>query len=222
MVSINSIILAIAAGSLTASASPVAARFPKVAGTAFKNETFSVQAAPQWYSGPWSSFPAIDTWLSFDDLFNRNQNSMNSAGSTWDDIGRINVAIRDAATIGVDERVILAMIMQESHGYVGVGTTYSPGEGIPTAGLMQCSNCPGFPGQTGLSQDDITSMVRGGTEHFKTNLQDWGNQLSTESIYPALREYNSGSVNPDNLSDGLGATDSYVSDIAQRLGGWVD
>lgn len=42
---------------------------------------------------------------------------MNQAGSTWDDIGRINVGIRNAAAnIGVDERVILGIIMQESHG----------------------------------------------------------------------------------------------------------
>jgi hypothetical protein len=65
-------------------------------------------------------------------------------------------------------------------------------------------------------------MVRGGTQHFKANLQNWGNKWSGESIYPALREYNSGSVNKDNLSDGRGATAEYVSDIAQRLQGWVN
>jgi hypothetical protein len=156
-----------------------------------KNATdeFSIQAAPQHYSGPWQNFPAMNTWVgTFDALFEANRNSMRSTGSTADDVGRINVAIREAARIGVDERVILSIIMQgecisvscpgvssssaveefvgvfkayigaaadnplESHGYVGVRTTYSPGEGIPTAGLMQCSNCPGFPGRTGLSQ----------------------------------------------------------------------
>ena len=156
-----------------------------------KNATdeFSIQAAPQRYSGPWQSFPAMNTWVgTFDALFEANRNSMRSTGSTADDVGRINVAIREAAQIGVDERVILSIIMQgectsvscsgvssssaveklagpskaylgavadnppESHGYVGVRTTYSPGEGIPTAGLMQCSNCAGFPGRTGLSQ----------------------------------------------------------------------
>jgi len=76
---------------------------------------------------------------------------MKSTGSTWDDIGRINVAIRESAKLGVDERVILAIIMQESHGDVGVITTISPG-GIPTAGLMQCSGCQGFPGRHALSQ----------------------------------------------------------------------
>ncbi|KAF2185546.1 hypothetical protein K469DRAFT_531580, partial [Zopfia rhizophila CBS 207.26] len=169
-----------------------------------KNATFSIQAAPKWYSGPWQNFPAMNTWLSFDDMFERNKNSMKSTGNTWDDIGRINVAIRECAKLGVDERVILGIIMQESHGDVGVRTTFSPGEGIPTAGLMQCSNCPGFPGRHGLSQDEITSMVRGGTEHYKQNLKNWGDKWSPESIYPALREYNSGSVNTNDLSDGRG------------------
>lgn len=147
---------------------------------------------------------------------------MKQAGSTWDDIGKINVGIRNAAKeIGVDERVILGIIMQESHGYVGVRTTVSPG-GIPTAGIMQCSGCNGYPGRTGLSQTEISSMINGGTRHYKGNLEHWGDLWAPESIYPALREYNSGSVNPNDLSDGRGATASYVSDVSQRLQGWAD
>jgi hypothetical protein len=65
-------------------------------------------------------------------------------------------------------------------------------------------------------------MVRIGTQHFKGNLQARGDKWSGESLYPALREYNSGSVNASNLSDGMGATASYVSDIANRLTGWVN
>ena len=65
-------------------------------------------------------------------------------------------------------------------------------------------------------------MVCGGTRHYKENLKHWGDKWSGESIYPALREYNSGSVNPNDLSDGRGATASYVNDVAHRLQGWVD
>ena len=73
---------------------------------------------------------------------------MVNAGSTWDDVGRINVAISNAAaTIGVDERVILAIILQESSGYVGVPCT-----GGDDCGLMQCEGCPSFQGQNGLPQ----------------------------------------------------------------------
>lgn len=71
-------------------------------------------------------------------------------------------------------------------------------------------------------QEAITDMVRKGTEHYKENLKAHGDQCSVESIYPALRDYNSGSSNPNDLSDGRGATPSYVSDIANRLEGWVN
>lgn len=40
------------------------------------------------------------------------------------------------------------------------------------------------------------------------------------TVYPALREYNSGIVNEADLNDSHGATASYVSDIANRVTGW--
>lgn len=77
---------------------------------------------------------------------------MAMAGSTLVDIAGIRNSCESIGNqYGVDPRVVLAIIMQESHGYVGVRTTYS-WEGIPTAGLMQCSGCQGYPGQTSLSQ----------------------------------------------------------------------
>lgn len=60
-------------------------------------------------------------------------------------------------------------------------------------------------------------MVQAGTNHFKQNLIQFGNADNADTIYKALRAYNSGSVDASNLSNGLGATDSYVSDIANRL-----
>ncbi|ORY19532.1 hypothetical protein BCR34DRAFT_582236 [Clohesyomyces aquaticus] len=189
--------------------------------TTAKNLTLNIQALGTVIHGDWTKFPAISSWIGFDDMFNRNKNSMFSTGDTGEDVGRIYNAIKEAAKIGVDERVILGIIMQESHGDVGVVTTISP-DGIPTAGLMQCSGCPGYPGKHGLTQAQITGMVKGGTEHFKANLKNWGDKWSAESIFPALREYNSGSVNTKDLSDARGATASYVSDIAHRLTGSVD
>lgn len=77
-------------------------------------------------------------------------------GSTQSDIAGIRSSCeRIGNQYGVDPRVVLAMIMQESHGYVGVRTTYS-WEGIPTAGLMQCWGCQGYPGRTGLSQVSLS------------------------------------------------------------------
>lgn len=65
-------------------------------------------------------------------------------------------------------------------------------------------------------------MVRAGTNHFKDNLKEFGNADNADTIYKALRAYNSGSVNTNDLSDGRGATASYVSDIANRLLGRVN
>jgi hypothetical protein len=43
-------------------------------------------------------------------------------------------------------------------------------------------------------------MVIACTKHFKTELEQTGNQDSAHSIYQALRLYNSGSINA-NVSD---------------------
>jgi hypothetical protein len=64
-------------------------------------------------------------------------------------------------------------------------------------------------------------MIMAGTKHFKSNLQQLDNADSAETIYQALRLYNSGRVDKSNLSNGLGATDDYVSDIANRLQGFT-
>ena len=62
-------------------------------------------------------------------------------------------------------------------------------------------------------------MIEAGTKHFKGNLQSVGGGDSAEHIYWALRLYNSGSLDKNNLSSGGGATNSYVSDVANRLTG---
>lgn len=41
------------------------------------------------------------------------------------------------------------------------------------------------------------------------------------NIYEAARCYNSGTVDPNNLNNGEGATASYVNDIANRMTGWL-
>lgn len=61
-------------------------------------------------------------------------------------------------------------------------------------------------------------MVTAGTNHFKLNLKDFNDDGSAECYYKAMREYNTGSINADDLSDGKGfSTNSYVSDLANRL-----
>ncbi|KKY39524.1 hypothetical protein UCDDA912_g00413 [Diaporthe ampelina] len=175
------------------------------------------------YSGIWSNFPVMKTWVGFDDMFNANRQAMLGSGSTQQDVDRIRVAIASVAkTYGIDARVLLGIIMEESHGVVGAVTTWNA-DGVPTGGLMQASNCHGYDGQKNLAQTDITYMVDCGAQHFKTNLGNCGGQNSERSIYPALREYNSGSMVASDLSlapNGVG-NPAYVSDFAQRFTGWV-
>lgn len=67
-------------------------------------------------------------------------------------------------------------------------------------------------------------MVDCGMRHFKMNLGERAGMNSEQSIYPALREYNSGSVVASDLSiapNGAG-NPAYVSDVAQRCMGWVN
>jgi hypothetical protein len=102
-------------------------------------------------SGPASSFPGKDTWEDFITLFNINKPEMLQTGDNGEDVGRIFNAINKAAKIGVEERVILAIIMQESSGNVGVPSTTDQ-EAQSDAGLIQCRGSPGFDGQHNLSQ----------------------------------------------------------------------
>jgi hypothetical protein len=97
-------------------------------------------------SGPASSFPAKETWLDFDTLFNLNMSELSASGDTNTDVDGIRAAIHQNAEL-VESRIILCIIMQESSGNVGVQTT-----GDDDAGLMQAHGSPGFPGQHGLSQ----------------------------------------------------------------------
>lgn len=64
----------------------------------------------------------------------------------------IRVAITNVSKYyGIEPRVLLGIMMEESHGGVGVATTYDA-EGVPTGGLMQASNCHGYDGKNNLAQ----------------------------------------------------------------------
>ncbi|KFY85827.1 hypothetical protein V500_08095 [Pseudogymnoascus sp. VKM F-4518 (FW-2643)] len=175
--------------------------------------------------GPPSAYPAYGTggvWMNFPDMFNKNKQSMTNNGATDEEIGRIYNSINTIAAASlVDRRVILAVIMQESHGNPRVGSTTSH-DGVGNPGLMQshqgvtCANqaapCP---------QSIIDQMVRDGTQGTSSGdglvqgINIYGN------VYEALRYYNSGNVDASNLCLG-GATASYVADVASRLTGWTN
>ncbi|KAK6840283.1 hypothetical protein PG990_007129 [Apiospora arundinis] len=181
----------------------------------------AAREAPKLYKGSWDKFPAKSTWKSFDELWKKNLPAMKTKGDTQQETEDIKSALKSVGKkYSIEDRVLLSIMMQESHGDVRAKTTYSQPDNLPTGGLFQCWNCPGFTSKP-VTKAQITQMVEGGAKHFKENLSHWGNTMDPKSVYPALREYNSGKVNPKDLSEAPQSTPSYVSDIAQRLGGWT-
>jgi LysM repeat protein len=166
------------------------------------------------YSGPASSFPDPSQWASYASLWQQNSSLM-----TYNDNASEITLIGSAITTvsqesGIDARVILCIIMQESGGNVRVGNTNN---GVNNTGIMQAFNGVSFnPSDPAGS---ILQMVRDGTEGtasgpgFKQAFERYGN------YYVALRVYNSGSVDLNQLNDPLGATANYVEDVANRLMG---
>lgn len=120
-----------------------------------------------------------------------------------------------ASETDIDKRAILCMIMQECQGNVHVETTISPDGHVRNPGLMQFHNGAEFDNRNG--KGTILQMVRDGIEG--TPFGDGLKQLIARygDAYEAFRGYNSSSVDKNNLSNGLGATNSYVSDTANRL-----
>lgn len=110
------------------------------------------------------------------------------------------------------------LTLPQSVGCVHVPTTNN---GVRNPGLMQSHNGATFNPQK--QKESIVQMIRDGTQGTKSG--DGLVQLINKSgnVYAASRMYNSGSIAPDgNLSNGNGATACYVSDIANRLTGWVN
>lgn len=107
--------------------------------------------------------------------------------------------------------------MQESGGCLRVPTTSN---GVENPGLMQSHGGASFNPKK--ARESIFRMVQDGTQG--TDSGDGLTQAINDSgdVYSASRIYNSGSIaDSGNLSDGNGATPCYVSDIANRLTGWV-
>lgn len=170
------------------------------------------------YSGPATSFPGWHDWQKWSLMWARNEKVMR-INDTPEIVKDIQDAIEQVAKeTKIDRRVILCTIMQESQGNVHVRTTVSPDGSVRNPGLMQSHNGVEFDPKN--PKGSILQMVKDGTEGTKSG--DGLVQLLKkydDNIYEALRGYNSGSVDKSNLSNGLGATASYVSDIANRLCG---
>ncbi|MCJ1478548.1 hypothetical protein MMC13_007229 [Lambiella insularis] len=177
----------------------------------------SSAGVPQSYSGPASNFPASSAWESFDNLWQLNMAALQYNDDAAD-IASMLTAIQTVAgmTNGlIDERVILAIIMQESSGNVHVISTNN---GVQNNGIMQSHD--GVSYSSADPAGSIMQMVKDGVLGVSGPtggpgvlglVQQYGN------LWEGIRAYNSGSVDASNLSDGLGSTPSYCTDIANRL-----
>lgn len=133
-----------------------------------------------------------------------------------------------AKETGVDERFILAIVMQESKGCVRV---HSTNNGVQNTGLMQShagkGSCNDGTSKTSpCPASTIRLMINDGTagtdagDGLKQCFEAQTGEDATK-YYRAARTYNSGSVDASgNLGQG-GATHCYASDIANRVGGWA-
>jgi LysM repeat protein len=178
------------------------------------------------YSGPSSSFPNPSEWLTFEKLWDVNsrlmsKNVISVDGQQFQDtpaqIQSIASAIQQVSiTSGVDPRVILCVIVQESHGNVHVPDTPSP-DLIVNTGIMQAHAGSHFDSNN--EAYSILRMVQDGTEGAQGEGLKQCLQESGGDCYTAFRRYNSGSVDVRDLQRAYGATPLYVSDIANRLVG---
>lgn len=162
------------------------------------------------YRGPFQNFPPPECWASYEQLWAHNSKLMQHSNSAFE-IDLIGRAINQVSyESGIDPRVILCMCMQETGGNIRSMNTVSPApDFICNTGIMQAHNGTGF--DPADPQGSITQMIRDGT--MGTNSGDGLKQCfeRRNNYYEALREYNSGSVDCGNLSNGITATADYVS-----------
>ena len=169
------------------------------------------------YQGPASAFPDPgQTWASYSFLWSFNSDLMRRAGhDNGDQIAQIQSAVEQVAReSGIDVRVILCLVMQESGGNVYIPTTNN---GVRNPGLLQSHN--GVEYDQSNSAASILQMVRDGVEGTRDGPGFVQLYAQYGNYYSMARAYNSGSVNANNLTDPVGATANYVSDLANRLQG---
>ncbi|OAQ69243.1 glycoside hydrolase [Pochonia chlamydosporia 170] len=185
-----------------------------------------------------AGWPSKDSWASWDDLWTANSELMKQSCSWngWgindsaDEIDSIKSAIQQVSSeTGIDNRFILAIMMQESKGCVRVPTTNN---GVVNPGLMQSHNGAGTCANASpCASSDITRMISDGAAGTSSGdglkqllAKASGNTAGADDVrtfYAAARLYNSGSADYAQLGNGLGSTSCYASDIANRLTGWT-
>lgn len=184
-----------------------------------------------------AGWPDMSVWGSFDELWNANLPLMQQscgwngwgADNSGDEINNIRDAISEVSSAqGVDNRFVLAIMMQESKGCVRVPTTAN---GVTNPGLMQSHNGSGScAGVNPCSRDQIFQMINDGVagtafgdglrQTLATTSGHYGG-VQSAAYYAAARLYNSGSVDYTNLGNGFTSVACYADDVANRLTGWT-
>ncbi|KAF4635405.1 hypothetical protein G7Y89_g2693 [Cudoniella acicularis] len=194
--------------------------------------------------GSGSGWPSVSDWIPFEQMWSLNLNLINTQctggiQNSAEETQAIHDGIESAAKqFKVDDRYILATIMQESKGCVRVPSTSL---GVSNPGLLQDhdgdNNCSGAP-VGGCSTSTINGMIVDGVNGTLQKGADGGNGLSqlitkaatlggtseSQNVYIAARLYNSGDNSyktGDDLSNPPDATASYCEDIANRMIGYV-
>ena len=191
------------------------------------------------YNGDGSTsqgWPSQSDWMDFDSMFQANmqdltiscEDSFAVPNNSPEEIANLKSAIQSVAqSSGVDERFILAIVMQESEGCVRAPTTTwsvsNPGLMQSHAGSGTCNSGSSVSNPCPMSE--ITQMLKDGTTGTSSGdgLQQCLQQANTGSVsqyYVAARIYNSGSVPSSGDLGAPGSTPCYASDIANRLTGW--
>jgi len=195
------------------------------------------RAAPAYkmYRGDGSigaGWPAITSWASFDAAWANAQPTLASsctqfktANNSPAEIANMRAAIAAVSrSSAVDERFILAIMMQESKGCVRAPTT---NYGVRNPGLMQDHNGAHTCNEGGVKNpcpaDQITGMIADGAAGTPAGpgLKQLVVGNTAQAYYQAARKFNSGSIAAGgDLGAGI-ATHCYASDVANRLMGWV-
>lgn len=149
-----------------------------------------------YYQGNASNFPPASRWVSFDDMWTANLDTFKyscgwldrGADNTPAMIADMHAAIQDRANASlVDQRIILATVIQETNGCPLVAHTTSSG-GTRNPGLMQSHN--GHEYDPKHSRLSILLMIQDGTQGTE---HGWGlvDNLNTYGDpYKAMRGYN--------------------------------
>jgi hypothetical protein len=183
-----------------------------------------------------AGWPSESQWTSYESAWSANLPTIaiscaqfNVDNNSDEENSNLKSAISEVAqSSGVDERYILAVVMQESKGCVRAPTTtYS----VRNPGLMQSHNGAGTCNDASgplnpCPSSQITQMIRDGTTGTPDGdgLQQTLQQAGCEDVskyYKSARIYNSGSIaSGGDLGTGV-ATHCYAADIANRLVGWA-